>query len=477
MSRLRAASFYAAAAFALTGCASAGQAWRAGPAGIPAEQVIRGQLSRGEYAVALQSMRNKEIAPADVLLRHMYKGVAALHSGDWEVGTRALDRAWQIAYQRWTKRVGDAAAGMATGEGALPYDPEPAERMFIPYYGALNWLARNERDDAAVEARRLSVLLASDDKNQPADPFLGAMRYIDGVLFESVGEWNDAEVSYRNATALLGGALPLDTVPPGAGEGDVVILIEEGFVARPEPRALDFWVNDDEVNALDGKDDGARLEVFGRVDRRRGERRTWGQDDYRLVSLSWPTMSLEGIDAQRGTLGARAWDGIDYSYAPSLSLDVSAAVYADFQRNQPGRLSRAIARAAVRELALKGAGAAFDAANEARKEKDDDDDDKKKKGSGLGVIGGILIGMVLLVVHSSSAILDQPDLRAWQVLPDRVVVARMRLREGEHEIEVTRDGVAISLGRVTVHGGTVTVLTHRWWPGMPSVVAAATPEP
>ena len=60
--------------------------------------------------------------------------------------------------------------------------------------------------------------------------------------------------------------------------------------------------------------------------------------------------------------------------------------------------------------------------------------------------------------------LDQPDLRAWQLLPDRVTVARKRLPVGEYPIEVTRDGQAYSLGRVTVRPGSVTVLTHRWWP-------------
>ncbi len=465
---------------ALSGCASAGHAWRAGPAGIEAERVIRGQLASGQHEALLASLRHKKIAPSDKLLQHMYRGVAAFHAGEYEVGTRALDRAWQIADDRWTKRVGDAAAGMATGEGALPYSPPPAERMFIPYYGALNWLARNERDDAAVEARRLSGLLAGENAAMPDSGFLAGMRYIAGVVFESVGERNDADVAYRNAAALLGGALPADTLPPGPGEGDVVVLIEDGFVVRPEPAAMDFWVNDEEVSILDGRDDVARIETFQRVRGRHGVTRNWEAESYRLVSLRWPTMPAAMEFQPRASIGARVWNGEAFSYAPALEVDVSAAVREDFERRQPARLSRALARAAMREVTANGAGKMIEVAGKEaakpKKDKDKDDDGEeyegKSDGRGWKIAGALLLGIGMLALHTSSVILDQPDLRAWQVLPDRVAIARFRLPAGEHQVEVTRDGVAYSLGTVTVQGGQVTVLTHRWWPETPRVVAA-----
>jgi hypothetical protein len=364
---------------------------------------------------------------------------------------------------------------MTTGEGALPYSPPPAERMFIPYYGALNWLARNEADDAAVEARRLSALLAGENAAMPDASFLGAMRYFAGVIFESVGDRADAEVAYRNAAHLLGGALPADTIFPDATHGDVVVMIEDGFVVRPEPRELDFYLDRDEVSVLDGDDEAARLETFHRVRGRRHGHGDWDADRYRLVSLRWPTMPEEDPFAARSSIGARVWTGQAFRYAPTLEVDVSAAVRTDFERRQPARLSRAVARAALREATLKGAGKALDAAGReiAKPEDDDDDedDDKEKGTNGWKVAGAILLGIGLLAVHTSSTILDQPDLRAWQVLPDRVAIARFRLPAGEHQVEVTRDGVAYSLGTVTVEGGRVTVLTHRWWPEAPRVVA------
>ena len=106
------------------GCASAGQSWRAGPAGIPVERQLRAQMVAGQYGAAWEAMKKKQVAPADALLRHMYRGVIALHAGELDAGAKSMDRAWSIIYDRWTKRVSDGAAAMLTGDGALPYYPD-----------------------------------------------------------------------------------------------------------------------------------------------------------------------------------------------------------------------------------------------------------------------------------------------------------------------------------------------------------------
>lgn len=418
----------------------------------------------GQYEAAFEALKSKEIAPSDALLRHMYRGVISLHAGEYDTGARAMDRAWDIAYQRWTKRLGDGAMAMVTSDAALPYDPGPSELMFVPYYGGLTWLARNEAGSAAVEARRLSQLLEDERGPRAAADLQGVMRYVAGVMYEIAGERNDAEVSYRNAALLLG-ALPGDTLPPDAGHGDVVVLVEDGFVGRPEPASMTFWYDDDELSQLQGDDDGVRISTVGELRRRRGLERDWSGTKYHSVSINWPEFGDTPREAL--SLGARAFAApaivadtvrVAGTLAPGISADVTASVRSDFEREQPARLARAIARAIVREAAFKAAGESFEKAAE----KDDDDDDKKD-GKGK-VIGRVLLGIGLFATGATSAVLDQPDLRAWQLLPDRVTVARLRLPVGEHQVEVMRGGEAVSLGTVTVRPGGVTLLTHRWWP-------------
>jgi hypothetical protein len=177
------------------GCATANLAWRAGPGGIPAEQGIRTHLSNQRADEAWRALANKKVAPPDALLRHMYRGVVSLHAGEYEAGTRATDRAWTIAEDRYTRQLSRGALSMVTAEAALPYQPGPTERMLIPYYGGLNWLARNEPFEAAVEARRLSSMLESNLSDQMPRGMQGVLRYVSGAVFEAAGGMRSSRIA------------------------------------------------------------------------------------------------------------------------------------------------------------------------------------------------------------------------------------------------------------------------------------------
>jgi hypothetical protein len=443
-----------------SGCATASVAWRAGPGGIPAERGIRAHLSNNRPDEAWRALANKKVAPPDALLRHMYRSVVSLHAGEYEAGTRATDRAWTIAEDRYTRQLSRGALSMVTAEAVLPYQPGPTERMLIPYYGGLNWLARHEPFEAAVEARRLASMLESNYSEQVPRDMQGILRYVSGAVFEAAGERQDALVAYRNAAALLG-TLPGDTTLAGLDSGDVVVLIEDGFVGRPEPRALGVYLSNDELVALtaSGGDDAGRLAIAQVVEERSWTRRNGYNSELEVgwltYELNWA--SFEPSDRPARESSVRVAGCAEICSVPTVSADVTDAVAADYNRGQGKRLARAIARTSARYAATRAAERAFDKAGEEREK-------RKEEGKKGGGWGSIILGIGLLAGSLTSAAIDQPDLRAWQVLPDRITVARMRLPVGEHPIEVVRDGVSVTLGTVSVAPGSVTVLNHRWWP-------------
>lgn len=451
-----------------SGCAAASAAWRAGPAGIAAEWAIRDHLTYGRPERAWEAMGDKELAPNDALLRHMYRGVIALHAGHYEAGSRSMDRAWQLVDDRFTKRVSTAAASLVTSDATLPYIPGTTEQLFIPYYGALNWLARNELDEVAVEARRLVSLLAREDIEMPPNDLRGSLHYVAGVLFEAAGDRQDALVAYRNAAAYLS-ELPGDTTIAPMGYGDVVVLLEDGFVGRPEPQSLGVYMNGDELVALTTGDNAGRLAMAQVVERRMFDpafdRRNALQMGWLTYEVNWASF---GAPSRSSTPLAVRTNPEAFT---TVSATVTDGVQQDFQRDAPERLARALVRTAVRYAALRAAEKSIDSGLDKRRKKKDGDDDG---GSGWG---SILLGIGLGATSLASAAIDQPDLRAWQVLPDRITIARLRLPVGEHPIEVLRGDEVISLGAVTVRDGGVAVLTHRWWPGAgaPRVSAGALP--
>lgn len=432
------------------GCAAANAAWRAGPMGIAAEWTIRDHLMYGRAEQAWIAMGDKKVAPTDALLRHLYRGVIALHAGEYDAGAKSIDRAWTLVEERYTKRISAGVVSLVTSDAALPYYPLATEHYFIPYYGALNWLAMGDLDETAVEARRLAMLLQSDGR-KPARELEGALRYVTGVLFEAAGEREDARVAYRNAAALLG-SLPGDTIPAGADSGDVVVIIEDGFVGRPQPQTLGVYTNADELVALTTGSDAERIVIADRVAARRNG---WDRDP----SIGWLTYEVNWATFGDPTPGPHPIEVRAESESfHTLSADVTGSVDADFTREIPSKLARGIARAAVRYAAMRAAEGQIDKAING-----DEDEDKEERQSARA--GRLFFGMLLGVFSVGSTVIDQPDLRAWQLLPHRLTIARLRLPVGEHSLRVEQGGAVHDLGSVTVRAGGVVLRTHRAWPG------------
>jgi hypothetical protein len=204
----------------------------------------------------------------DELLQLQYRGLAAHYAGRWEESSRALERAFEVAEDRYTKSVTRALLSLVTSDRMLDYDPPRPERLFLHYYGALNYLQRGEPDEAAVEARRLGYVLQGaledEDASVPAD-LGGSLSVFAGAVFEAAGQGNDAAVAYRRARAFgerAGGNGPPPELPgwpdPDAdadgasrgAEGRVLVVVERGFVAHKVERALTLFLTPGELRRV-----------------------------------------------------------------------------------------------------------------------------------------------------------------------------------------------------------------------------------
>ena len=221
----------------LAGCARA--AFQYGRDGLaPVDRTVRANLEAGQYGSAYEASFKQDAAARDRLLRALSAGTLGLYASRTDSSVWALDRAWALTEDRWSKKVGNAAASVVTNDYALPYTPGATERLFIPFYGALSWLSRGARDDAAVEARRLTQLLgvAPDSGGATAaGEVRGLLHYVAGAVFEAAGDRTDADVAYRNAARLVSVPVSRDTTVADSLSGDVVVVLEQGFVGHPVP--------------------------------------------------------------------------------------------------------------------------------------------------------------------------------------------------------------------------------------------------
>lgn len=97
----------------------------------------------------------------------------------------------------------DIAGGTLVNPMMQPYKPEAFEKFMLHYYKAINYLQLGKRDEALVETRRITIQ-ANEQNDKYGDK---TNRYskdafsfiLQGVIYESAGDMNNAFIAYRNA--------------------------------------------------------------------------------------------------------------------------------------------------------------------------------------------------------------------------------------------------------------------------------------
>jgi uncharacterized protein len=478
------------------GCARAFGSYSMAPSGLPqTEERLRRMLTTQQAVQAFDDVRRH--APADEMLYALYYGVAAYHAGDYAGSAHALDMAAYIADERLTKSLSRAALSVVSNDLVLDYEPGRTERLMIPYYAALARIRTGDLEGAAVEARRLSLLLQRyDDDRSPLDATLRAtMRYVAGAVFEAAGEYDDADVAYRNAAALDSTfAMPDDTL--GREAGTVVVVLEQGFVAHRAEQDINVLLLPEEMEAIVGGKGEDRAAVFAFVGTRVLEHALF---DYRYDRYGWHRTSLfvpapehsvvpktrmrrtcSVVEAPPDSTGAHtapkrecvereeeiggapylwriAWPvlqspprlhgarvGTDAFAQPFMhTAELSRGVAADFERERVAILARTIARSAAKLALTKG--------TERRLEERDETAARV-----VGILGNI-----------GAALTERADTRSWHLLPAGVSIARLQLEPGRHELTVELDSPggprSIAVGPVDVRAGRVAVVPARAW--------------
>ena len=366
------------------------------------------------------------------------------------------------------------ALSSLTNDRILPYQPGDSERLLVHYYGLLAGLRAGDREAAAVEARRLSFILdqleetGAKDEDYPRVRLRALLHYLSAVAFEAYGAFQDADVSYRRAAALDPALAP---PMPSSDSGDVVVVIERGFVDHLAEEDVFLLLSPGEVQTLSGGPAADRIalgalitarviaemalrdEYRYRESRRRGhydgrrevriesaDTAQYDEEPY-LLRVAWPSFREDG--RVYGDVVLAATDSLEHP--AEVRADVSSAVIADFSEQRAAMLARTVIRS-VGRFAL----------GEAAEKK------AEESSEGLGTLVGILANI-------GSVVVERADTRSWHLLPSEISVVRMRLPVGEHPVYAiveTGSGkpvTRVALGRVTVQPGMVTVVSGRVW--------------
>lgn len=459
---------------------------------------LRHHVMYGEYQSALTFLEGRTGAPGDPLWRALQRGLVLHQAGEFEASNTALEWAEVEADLRYTKSLRRAAGSLVVSDRVLAFTPSGAELAMIPYYRMLNYLGLRDLVGAGVEARKANALLGRMERGEEARCGEDAMvRYLAGLVLAATGDRNDALVSLRTAEEGFRGcgagaavrvpeAIGADLVRvaralgvgevadsaaaryaveilPAAG-GDLLLLVEHGFVAHRVEEALHVPIFPADVEGIGSDDEAGILEAAARITARLLEnalqRAAWGAsfDDHPAVQvaqaldgayvlrLAWPGLRREG----------REWQQVRVFVNDSLATvtpvgDLSTLTEQELHDRRVALVTRTVARGVAKYLISREA-----------------EERAEKKG---GEVAGFLVGRLTNLAANE---LERADTRSWSLLPDQISMVRARLPAGEHRVRVElvgRDGEAVEsrdLGMVSIGEGELVAVRERIWRADPS---------
>lgn len=148
--------------------------------------------------------------PRNLLLFYMEKGKVEHLKGNYAVSNQYLNKA-DLLIEDQVAKTGDVMVGLFLNSMSQSYKGEEFEIFMLHYYKALNYLYLGQSQEALVEARRISLQNydQGDKYNNKTTRYSkdAFSLNLQGLIYESTGNYNDAFISYRNAVEVYQSAV------------------------------------------------------------------------------------------------------------------------------------------------------------------------------------------------------------------------------------------------------------------------------
>jgi uncharacterized protein len=180
-------------AIALAGCAT-----------LSLYKKIDGLILAGQYADAdavIEKEKNQYKGEHE-LLYYFDKGAVLQMKGDYAGSAVQLDSAENKIDSLYTKSATKEISSFFSNDLNLPYEGEDFEQVMVNIMKCLDYMYKGDYEGARVEAKkvdhRLNVITDRlEGKNiYKQDAFA---RYLSGIVFEALGEMNDAYLDYKKS--------------------------------------------------------------------------------------------------------------------------------------------------------------------------------------------------------------------------------------------------------------------------------------
>jgi hypothetical protein len=416
-----------------------------------------------QQAAAIVEQTEKEYGAKERLLYEMDRGMVLQLAGRYQESRAALEQADEEVERLYTRTIRSETAAFLTNDNALPYEGDAYEHVMINVINALNYAAQGQLQEALVEARRIDHRLnvLSDrvkDVNQYRND--GFARYVSGILYEAVGDLNNAFIAYRNAYEAYGSMSGWSKMSPPSLRSDllrttealnfttefatyrqafpdvewqssasqeqlaqVVMISYNGRAPRKEDFYLDLPISLDALQLV-LLNRGVFQPPYPYQRSRVADSMLYGLNG-RVVRVALPRLVHQKTRVPFENMTLTNSLGRSITVQSELAQNVTALADKGLSERMPAITVKAVARAATKFAMAEGAmiGA------------------QHAVGRDAAPWVGLLVG---LVTHGLAVASEEADKRSWRTLPDEIHVARAWVLPGQYQMSIRPSGQGVT---------------------------------
>lgn len=390
---------------------------------------VRAKLNVGRPDLALREFETKSQDSSDKVLTHLHKGMLNRMTGDYSKSNKNFEVAKKEMKYLYTKSVSQAVGSAVVNDTVRDYAGDRYEQILVHAYMALNYLTLGELDSARVEILQADVKMKEWGETPLEDPFV---RYLSGIIFEALGEYDQALVSYRKSVKVYKSTISQHGLPvPNQLKKDLLrMLAYEGLRNELRQYESEFGIKFDK-NA--DKDSGYVIAILDNglgPAKSQHTIRTWAPMINQRLKIALPTYkkSRKKTRLSRIVVNDKAFD-----FETVENIDAMARKA--LEDEMPAITLRALARMVIKHKASKEA---------------------EKRGGGL-------MGLAFKIGGMASEVADT---RNWSTLPQEIQLIRVPLKPGTYNARIemmSNRGVIDSMTHpVTVRKGRLTFVSDHW---------------
>jgi hypothetical protein len=360
---------------------------------------MRDGLLHGDAQASLLIAEKKDPDQADVIAS-LDKGMLRRMTDNYTGSNEILEAAKQGIEQLYGFSVTENLASVTINETMRSYEGDRYEQLLLHAYMALNYIQLGQIDSARVEMLQANVKMMEWGDEPEEDAFL---RYLEGIIYENIGEKDSALISYRKAYTVYKekGGEHYPPPPEGIKKDLLRLLAWQGLWSEYKSYKKDFNMPD--YKPVKASDKFGELVVLLNN----------GLAPIRSETAI-PIFSAE-VESNLRVAFPVYNQATKALYAPRIKVnkkqylmdkveDVDALARYSLKKDMPGIMARATARAVIK----------YNTQHDA---------------SEKNAIAGLFMTVANLVT-------ERADTRSWTTLPQEIRLQRILLPVGEHLIQI-----------------------------------------